>query len=69
MTARHGAGSGFEVIGPSIREPAFLQAIDTCRAPMVDGCEGRKSVEIIRAIYRSAKIGEAVELPFDDRTE
>jgi UDP-N-acetyl-2-amino-2-deoxyglucuronate dehydrogenase len=36
---------------------------------MVDGREGRKSVEIIRAIYRSAKIGKAVELPFDDRIE
>ena len=33
----------------------FLQAIDTGRDPAVDGREGRKSVEIIRAIYRSAE--------------
>src|SRR5262249_34353678 len=44
----------------------FLAAIDAKRAPMVDGREGRKSVEIIRAIYRSAKTGKAVPLPFTD---
>ena len=47
----------------------FLQAIDTGRAPMVDGREGRKSVEIIRAIYRSAQTGTVVELPLDDRSQ
>jgi len=41
----------------------FLQAIDEGRAPFVDGREGRKSVEIIRAIYHSAKEGRAVSLP------
>ena len=35
----------------------FLQAIDTGALPLVDGREGRKSVEIIRAIYRSAETG------------
>jgi len=44
----------------------FLQAIDEGRAPSVDGREGRKSVEIIRAIYRSAQTGQAVRLPLDD---
>jgi predicted dehydrogenase len=44
----------------------FLQAIDEGRAPLVDGREGRKSVEIIRAIYRSAATGAAVRLPYDD---
>ena len=33
----------------------FLEAIDHGRDPAVDGREGRKSVEIIRAIYRSAQ--------------
>ena len=33
---------------------------------LVDGREGRKSVEIIRAIYRSAKTGQAVKLPLQD---
>ncbi len=41
----------------------FLKAIDTGGSPLVDGREGRRSVEIIRAIYRSAELAEAVELP------
>ncbi len=46
----------------------FLAAIDTGKPAAVDGREGRKSVEIIRAIYRSAATGRAVPLPFDDRS-
>jgi UDP-N-acetyl-2-amino-2-deoxyglucuronate dehydrogenase len=45
----------------------FLQAIDEGRPPLVDGREGRKSVEIIRAIYESAKTGRAVQLPYEDQ--
>jgi predicted dehydrogenase len=30
---------------------------------MVDGTEGRKAVELILAIYRSAKTGRTVRLP------
>lgn len=45
----------------------FLAAIDEGRAPLVDGREGRKSVEIIRAIYLSAQTGRAVTLPLDDQ--
>jgi predicted dehydrogenase len=41
----------------------FLEAIDQGRDPAVDGREGRKSVEIIRAIYRSASVGQSVGLP------
>lgn len=44
----------------------FLTAIDTGSEPVVDGKEGRKSVEIIRAIYRSAKTGTLVKLPLSD---
>lgn len=44
----------------------FLRAIDEERAPFVDGREGRKSVEIIRAIYRSAETGRMAALPFED---
>jgi len=44
----------------------FLQAIDAGREPLVDGREGRKSVEIIRAIYRSAQTGQVVALPHDE---
>jgi len=41
----------------------FLQAIDANGVPLVDGREGRKSVEIIRGIYQSARTGQAVKLP------
>jgi len=40
-----------------------LAAIRQGGRPSVDGREGRRSVEIILAIYRSAETGEAVKLP------
>jgi predicted dehydrogenase len=40
----------------------FVQAIEAGRPPLVDGREGRRAVEIILAIYRSAKIGQTVAL-------
>jgi hypothetical protein len=44
----------------------FLGAIDGALEPLVGGREGRKSVEIILAIYRSADTGSQVMLPLDD---
>ncbi|HYT89243.1 MAG TPA: Gfo/Idh/MocA family oxidoreductase [Gemmataceae bacterium] len=41
----------------------FVQALETGRAPLVDGREGRKAVEVILALYRSAETGQLVELP------
>lgn len=41
----------------------FLRAIIENRPAAVDGREGRKSVEIIRAIYESAKQERAIRLP------
>ena len=41
----------------------FLHALDTGSAPFVDGAEGRKSVEIVAAIYKSVRSGRAVRLP------
>jgi len=40
----------------------FVQAIASDRPPLVDGREGRKAVEIVLAIYRSAKIGQSIAL-------
>ncbi len=40
-----------------------LQAIEKDRAPAVDGREGRRSVEIILAIYKAAETGKAIQLP------
>jgi len=40
-----------------------VKAIQRGAKPSIDGCEGRRSVEIILAIYKSAEIGRAVPLP------
>jgi UDP-N-acetyl-2-amino-2-deoxyglucuronate dehydrogenase len=41
----------------------FFQAVDAGRPPAVDGHEGRRSVEIILAIYQAAETGQVVRLP------
>ena len=40
-----------------------LKAIQTESTPLIDGVEGRRSVEIILAIYKSAELGRSVPLP------
>jgi predicted dehydrogenase len=40
----------------------FLEAIQSGRRPAVDGREGRRAVEVILAVYRSAETGRPVEL-------
>lgn len=40
----------------------FVEAIRNQRPPLVDGREGRRAVEVILAIYRSAQTGRIVEL-------
>ena len=40
-----------------------LHAIQTGSQPLIDGAEGRRSVEIILAIYKAAEVGRAVHLP------
>jgi predicted dehydrogenase len=42
---------------------SFVQALREDRPPDIDGVEGRKAVEIIEAIYRSAKNHAPVTLP------
>ncbi len=41
----------------------FIDAINHKRKPFVDGAEGRRSVELIEAIYRSAQTGTIVRFP------
>ncbi|TWU20849.1 Gfo/Idh/MocA family protein [Bythopirellula polymerisocia] len=41
----------------------FVSAINNDRAPAIDGHEGRRSVEIVVAIYKAAKSGKTVKLP------
>jgi UDP-N-acetyl-2-amino-2-deoxyglucuronate dehydrogenase len=57
---------GINHVGHRDQLSDFLQALDEGHLPAVDGREGRKSVEIIRAIYHSARTGTRVMLPFDD---
>jgi predicted dehydrogenase len=40
----------------------FTAAIHENRVPLIDGKEGRRSVELIQAIYQSAKSGQTVKL-------
>jgi UDP-N-acetyl-2-amino-2-deoxyglucuronate dehydrogenase len=40
----------------------FVRAIEGNRPPLVDGREGRRAVEIVLAIYRSARTQETVTL-------
>lgn len=48
--------------GHQLQFENFLTAIKTDGAPAVDGREGRKSVELILAIYESARTGRRVDL-------
>ena len=41
----------------------FVSAIKNDRPAAIDGHEGRRSVEVITAIYKSAQTGRAVKLP------
>lgn len=41
----------------------FLRAIQEGRQPLVNGEEGRKSLELMVAIYRSGRTGQAVKFP------
>lgn len=41
----------------------FVNAVATDGKPLVDGGEGRRSLELVTAIYKSASTGERVRLP------
>ncbi len=49
-------------VGHQMQLEDFAEAITTGRQPRVDGAEGRKSVEIILAIYEAAKTGRSQRL-------
>ena len=58
--ASNPADIGF--IGHQKQIEDFIHAVETCVSPLVDGEEGRKSVEIVDAIYESARSGKMVKL-------
>ncbi len=41
----------------------LLEAVETGREPLIDGPEGRRALEIIIAVYESARTGRDVTLP------
>ncbi|MEX1223554.1 MAG: Gfo/Idh/MocA family oxidoreductase [Pirellulales bacterium] len=49
--------------GHAMQFADFLKAIKTDGKPAVDGAEGRRSVEIILAIYKAAETGKPIRLP------
>lgn len=67
-TTTGGAGDPRAISHAGHREQLadFLRAIDTGAPARVDGREGRKAVEIIQAIYRSARVEGPVRLPLED---
>ena len=44
----------------------FINAIKEDREPMVNGIEGRRTLEFIRAIYQSSDIKAPVKFPIQD---
>lgn len=50
-------------VGHMLQFKDFLRAVQEGKKPLVDGYEGRKSVEIILAIYQSSWTGKRVSLP------
>lgn len=49
--------------GHQLQLEDFLESIDTGREPAVTGAEGRKSVEIILALYAASQTGQTIQLP------
>jgi predicted dehydrogenase len=73
LLAAHGASSdntggasdpsAISYVGHMEQLKDFISCIKSGKTPVVDGEEGRKSVEIILAIYKSSWTGRRVELP------
>jgi len=56
-------GAGLTAEGHRANFAEFLQALDEGRPPLISGQEARKSVEIILAVYESARKRQPVDLP------
>ncbi|MEL7498133.1 MAG: Gfo/Idh/MocA family oxidoreductase [Planctomycetota bacterium] len=66
LTETGGGAADPAAIGHAAHTQQFkdvIKAIKTGSQPLINGPEGRKSVEIILAIYKSAKSGKIVKLP------
>jgi UDP-N-acetyl-2-amino-2-deoxyglucuronate dehydrogenase len=49
--------------GHTIQFRDFVEAVRKNRPPAIDGHEGRRSVEIILAVYKAAETGKTIKLP------
>lgn len=66
LTKTGGGAADPSAIGHAAHAHQFrdvIKAIKTGSKPAIDGYEGRRSVEIILAIYQAAKSGKTVQLP------
>lgn len=63
-SAKGGASDPLSIsyLGHQRQMEDLMQAIKTGKRPLIDGDEGRKSVEIVLAIYESAQTGKLVKL-------
>ena len=65
--ASHGGGvsnpADISFAGHQYQIEDLMRAIETGEKPFIDGVDGRKSVEIVLAIYESARTGHRVTLP------
>ncbi len=57
-----GAASGISLAGHLRQIGDFVEAVREGRAPAIDGHEGKKAVELVHAVYESARIGAPVRL-------
>jgi predicted dehydrogenase len=68
FSTRSGASGGssnpaaISHVGHARQLADFVRAVEINSRPLVDGREGRRAVEVIQAIYRSAQTGRTVEL-------
>ena len=56
--------SAISFLGHQKQMEDMIQAIENNANPLIDAVEGRKSVEIVTAIYKSAILGKAIKLPY-----
>ncbi|MFB3168198.1 Gfo/Idh/MocA family oxidoreductase [Neobacillus sp. 179-C4.2 HS] len=57
-----------EYEGHAAQVEDVLSAIEGKRQVLVDGIEGRKTLELITAIYQSSSLGQTVKLPLNDHS-
>lgn len=59
--------AGFSSEYHALQIKDFIDAIREDRRPLIDGIEGRKALEIVRAIYISGRKGEKINFPIKER--